>query len=195
MNAIALYTAMEAAWSQLSERLAAYRLVLPGSPSFICQPEACTAHCCHAFSVNLGEREAERFSRETGRQLVEFVELDDGKPVTLPLAQPYLLARREGQCRFLGDHLGCTVYAGRPNACRLYPHFVVFWDEAERRPLFAPRGDVGRSVTSVLEGDVAAPLPLLLGHSECPGFTGPPLGEAAWRALLRETYQLQFEPV
>lgn len=186
---------MEDAWAQLEGRLAAYRLVLPGSLSFICQPDVCTAHCCHAFSVNLGEREAERFSHETGRQLVEFVELDEGSPLTLPLAQPYLLARQGGHCQFLGEELGCTVYTGRPNACRLYPHFVVFWDERQHRPLFTPTAGGEAAVRTVLEGGVGAPLPLLLGHSECPGFTGPPLGETAWRELLRETYQLQFEPV
>jgi hypothetical protein len=41
-------------------------------------------------------------------------------------------------------------------------------------------------------GAEGEPLPLLLGHSECPGFTGPPIGEDAWREILRTTYQLQF---
>jgi len=192
MDSQAVYGAMQRAWAELSERLAAYRLVVPGSPSFICQPETCTAHCCHAFSVNLGEREAERMTRETGMHMVQFLELDDGVPVTLPMAQPYLLARSEGQCRFLGEELGCTVYSGRPNACRLYPHFVVFWDAVARRPLFASQPGFEQAIDSVLAGDESTPLPLLLGHSECPGFTGPPIEEDAWRALLRETFQLQF---
>lgn len=193
MGSNAVYRAMETAWSELEGRLAAYRLVVPGNPSFICQPEACTAHCCHAFSVNMGEAEAARMTRETGMQMVDFVELDDGVPVTLPMAQPYLLARSEGQCRFLGGDLGCTVYAGRPNACRLYPHFVVFWDPAARKPIFGARPGFADAVKAALAGDVPGPIPLLLGHSECPGFTGPPLQESTWKSLLLETYQLQFE--
>ena len=188
-----VYGAMEDAWKELEGRLAAYRLVVPGTPTFICQPEVCTAHCCHAFSVNMGEGEAARMTRETGMQMVEFVELDDGEPVTLPMAQPYLLARAEGQCRFLGEDLGCTVYPGRPNACRLYPHFVVFWDAEERRPLFAGKPEFAGAVEAVLAGNANSPLPLLLGHSECPGFTGPPLEESAWKSLLAETYHLQFD--
>ena len=186
---------MEGAWQRLEPRLAAYRLLVPGSPAFICQPEACTAHCCHAFSVNLGEREVDRMSRATGMQMVEFLELDEGEPITLPMAQPYLLARRDGRCRFLGEGLGCDVYAGRPNACRLYPHFVVFWDEAAQRPLFGGGEDLGASVERVVAGELGEPLPLLLGHSECPGFTGPPIAERDWRELLQHTYQLQFEAV
>ena len=189
----AVHEAMKAAWGELQERLAAYRLVVPGGPSFICQPDVCTAHCCHAFSVNMGEAEAARMTRETGMQMVEFVELDDGAPITLPMLQPYLLARDEGHCRFLGGDLGCTVYSGRPNACRLYPHFVVFWDAVERKPLFGGRPEFAGAIGAVLRGEIVAPLPLLLGHSECPGFTGPPIQESAWKALLLETYQLQFE--
>lgn len=183
---------MNEAWGELEERLAAYRLVLPGTPSFVCQPNVCTAHCCHAFSVNMGDAEAARMTRETGMQMVQFVELDDGEPVTLPMAQPYLLARQEGHCRFLGEDLGCTVYTGRPNACRLYPHFVVFWDAVARRPLFAGKPEFAAAVEATLAGEETSPLPLLLGHSECPGFTGPPLGEPEWRALFGETYHLQF---
>ncbi len=195
MGLESVYAAMGAAWQALEERLAAYQLVLPGSPAFICQPLVCTAHCCHAFSVNMGDAEAERMTRETGMQLVQFVELDDGEPITLPMAQPYLLARSEGQCRFLGAELGCSVYHGRPNACRLYPHFVVFWDADEKRPIYGHQPGSGEAVAAVLRGEAAAPLPLLLGHSECPGFTGPVLDGAAWRELLVETYHLQFAEV
>jgi Fe-S-cluster containining protein len=124
--------------------------------------------------------------------MVEFVELDDGVPITLPMAQPYLLARREGKCQFLGAELGCTAYSGRPNACRLYPHFVVFWDEAGRRPMFGEHEGLEGAVAEAVAGRQGEPLPLLLGHSECPGFTGPPIGEDAWREILRTTYQLQF---
>jgi Fe-S-cluster containining protein len=195
MNLEPVQQAMREAWLELEGRLAAYRLVLPGSPAFICQPQTCTAHCCHAFSVSLGEGESARMTRETGMQMVEFVELEEGQPITLPLAQPYLLAREGGHCRFLSGDLGCEAYPGRPNACRLYPHFVVFWDSEERKPLFGVHPDAEHAVERALQGEVPHPLPLLLGHTECPGFTGPPLPEAVWRALLAETYHMQIEAV
>jgi hypothetical protein len=34
--------------------------------------------------------------------------------------------------------------------------------------------------------------PLLLGHSECPGFTGEPIEEAEWWDLFEATYQMQY---
>lgn len=186
---------MVAAWEQVRERFGAYTLIVPGSPAFICRPEVCTAHCCHAFSVNLGEAEADRMTGATGMKRIEFLELDDGEPITLPLAQPFLLARSEGRCRFLGDTLGCTVYAGRPNACRLYPHFVVFVDP-ERGRVAAPSPPAGRtSIETALAGAVSNPVPLLLGHVECPGFTGEPLSESDWRGLLAATYHLQYQEV
>lgn len=183
---------MAAAWEQVRDRFGAYSLILPGSPAFICQPDACGAHCCHAFSVNLGEAEAARMARVTGMRRIDFLELDDSEPIVLPLAQPFLLARREGRCQFLGADLGCTVYAGRPNACRLYPHFVVFVDR-ERGRVRAPSPPDGRaSIESALAGIASNPVPLLLGHVECPGFTGAPLPESHWQALLSDTYQLQY---
>lgn len=182
-----------AAWDHVRERFGAYSLVLPGTPSFICQPNLCTAHCCNAFSVNLGEAEAARMTRETGMALVQFLELEDGDPITLPLAQPFLLAREGGHCRFLGPELGCTVYTGRPNACRLYPHFVVFVDDATGKVTTPPPGDARRALDALLAGQPLSPVPLLLGHAECPGFTGDPLPLASWRTLLEVTYQLQYE--
>lgn len=184
---------MVAAWDCIRERFGAYSLVLPGTPSFICQPNLCTAHCCHAFSVNMGEAEASRMARETGMALVQFLELEEGDPITLPLAQPFLLAREGGHCRFLGPELGCTIYAGRPNACRLYPHFVIFLDTATGKVTTPPLEDGRRAVDALLAGQSSSPVPLLLGHVECPGFIGDPLPEASWRTLLEATYQLQYE--
>lgn len=182
-----------AAWDRVRERFGAYSLVLPGTPSFVCQPDLCTAHCCHAFSVNMGESEAERMAQETGMARVQFLELEEDEPITLPLVQPYLLAREGGHCRFLGAELDCTVYPGRPNACRLYPHFVVFVDSATGKVTTPDPGDGRRAVDALLAGEPSSPVPLLLGHVECPGFTGDPLPEASWRALLGATYQLQYE--
>lgn len=188
-----LFDSMQAAWLHVAPRFEAYRLILPGSPRFICQPKECTAYCCHAYSVNLGDAEVERFRRFENLEAVDFLELDeDRQPITLPMAQPYLLARSDGHCKMLGSDLGCTTYHGRPNACRLYPHFVVFWDaEAERaRTVLSKRVDA--SFQATMKGNIYGPTPLLLGHTECPGFTGEPISEAEWWATFESTYQLQY---
>lgn len=182
---------MQRTWDAIKERYQAYQLVLPGSPRFVCQAELCDAHCCRAFSVNLGESEVARMEQESGLQTVQFLECEDGRPVVLPLAQPFLLARNDNRCRLLGDDLGCTQYHGRPNACRLYPHFVVFIDEASKRPVTADLGGIVRS----FEPPPAGPyVPLLLAHVECPGLTGAPLDQTEWDRLIRQTYQLQYCP-
>ncbi len=186
---------MRRAWSQVSPRFEAYGLILPGSPSFVCQPDICTAYCCHAYSVNLGDAEVARFRHFEHLEPVEFLELDDtGRPITLPMAEPYLLARQDNHCKMLGDDLRCSTYHGRPNACRLYPHFVVFWDSAANRALTAPGEEAAAAFDWARSGHVPPLLPMLLGHSECPGFTGPPLPEDDWASLFEATYQLQYEP-
>jgi Fe-S-cluster containining protein len=186
---------VSSAWEQVRERFGAYSLVMPGTPAFVCQPNVCGAHCCHAFSVSLGDSEADRMAKETGMARIQFLEIEEGEPIALPLAQPFLLARTGGHCRFLGQDLGCTVYAGRPNACRLYPHFVVYVDPATGKVTTPPPGDARRAVEALLAGETPSPVPLLLGHVECPGFTGAPLSEPAWQWLLQATCQLQYEKV
>ena len=112
---------MQAAWAAARPRFEAYDLVLPGSPRFVCQPTVCTAYCCHAYSVSLGDAEAERMRRFEGLERVDFLELDeDRQPIELPMVQPYLLVRQDNHCKMLGADLRCTTYNGRPNACRLY---------------------------------------------------------------------------
>ncbi|MCK9517708.1 MAG: YkgJ family cysteine cluster protein [Dehalococcoidia bacterium] len=187
---------VRAAWTRIEERWAAYDLHLPGSPSFICQAEACSAHCCKVYSVSLGERELERLSRFSGLEPVDLLETENGKPISLPLAQPYLLARDEGRCALLGDDLRCSQYHGRPEACRLYPHFVIFLNETTGRPVHGELREMSASMRMLLEGEQPEPyLPLLLRHIECPGFTGPPLPADAWHQLAEETFRLQYLPM
>lgn len=184
---------MADAWQAAAERFQAYRLVLPGTPSFVCQPETCTAHCCHAFSVSLGDRERARMAAVEGLAPAEFLELDeDGEPLALPMLQPYLLARTDGHCKMLRPDLRCGAYEGRPNACRLYPHFVVFWDPAENRALTA-RSPRVQAAIEALPAPSGGLVPLLLGHIECPGFTGPPVTEEEWLALASGVCRLQYE--
>ncbi len=192
----ALHARMEKAWGEVSARFSAYELVLPGSPAFVCQAEACQAQCCRAFSVNLGDAEVERLARENGTAPIEFLECEDGKPIALPLAQPYLLARAEGRCKQLGADLLCGAYAGRPNACRLYPYFVIFVDPGTARPVYAELEGMEPSFQAALGSDTVGPYEaLLLGHTDCPGFTGPAMSEREWRQLMEETYRLQFGAV
>lgn len=190
----AIHARMRSVWERVGSRFSAYQLVLPGTPGFVCDASACAAQCCRAFSVNLGEREAERFARMTGKAPADFLECEGGEPIALPLAQPYVLARSDGQCRQLSQGLGCMAYAGRPNACRLYPHFIVAIEPASGRPVHGDIAGIATSVRSVQNGAKAAPyVPLLLRHTDCPGSTGPAMTEADWWALFDETFRLQYE--
>lgn len=140
----------------------------------------------------LDDGELAHLARTTGRQVIELVELDEGSPIRLPLAQPYLLARANNHCAHLGDSLGCSVYAGRPGACRLYPHQVIVVDPETGRPLHTSPGDARVAGRTLIAGQSSVAIPLLLRHTACPGFTAPPLDESAWATLLTETIALQF---
>lgn len=184
---------MEAAWSSIRDRFAAYELVVPGVPAFRCQPSLCNAHCCRAFSVAMDEADAERMQSESGLVRPSFLETDDGELLTLPLAHPYLLQRREGACMFLdGEDLGCEQYTGRPNACRLYPHFLLWWDSSAARVVQPADVDGRAAIVAAAGGEAGALVPLLVRHVECPGFTEGPLSTAAWRDLLQSTFRLQY---
>ena len=180
---------LQAAWARVEARYGSYRLVLPGEPGFICQPHSCDAYCCRAFNVALDEGEVERMAATSGLSPSRFLESEDGEVLTLPLATPFVLGRNEGHCVFLSAELACEQYEGRPDACRSYPHQVVFVDPASGRAAQPPPGVGRRAVEAVVAGTVVeGALPLLLRHDQCPGFTGPPSTEEAWAGLFRETY-------
>ena len=185
---------LRAAWERVADRYAGYRLTLPGEPGFICQPHSCDASCCRNFNVALDGREVERLRGASGWPPARFLESEDGQPLALPLATPFVLARREGHCVFLDADLTCGQYAARPNACRSYPHQVIFVD-AEGGWAAQPSPEAGRrAVEAVIAGRTAdGPMPLLLRHGECPGFTGPPVSAREWARLLRATYALATE--
>lgn len=178
-------------WARVARHYPAYTLLLPGDPAFICQPEACSAHCCRTFSVPVGDADVRRMQTVTGLQPADFLESEDGKPIALPLAEPYLLARRDGRCRLLGEDLACTRYEGRPTACRVYPHQVLWVSRKSGRPVSPGPGPVEQAIAASLAGSGDA-VALLLRHLECPGFTGPPLDERRWAALLLETARRQL---
>ena len=180
------------AWHGLSRDFPAYALVMPGDPSFICQAEACDAHCCRAFSVPLGEGEVERMTKFSGFSPGRFLESEAGEPLALPMVQPYLLARNEGSCILLREDRGCGQYAGRPDACRMYPHQLVVVENG-RAAFAAGNAVVRRGLESMAADTGPAPVTvLLLRHRECPGFTGSPLTIAEWFRTLYETCDLQF---
>ncbi len=180
---------LQALWGLVRARFAAYELLLPGDPSFICQPHACDASCCRNFTVALGTREAEGLREASGWSAARSLESEDGEPIALPLVTPFVLGRRDGHCVFLGDDLACGQYEARPDACRSYPHQVLFVDGDKGRA-GQPSTQAGmQALDAVVAGRrVEGATPLLLRHTECPGFTGPLLAEGEWAALLRETY-------
>lgn len=184
------------AWTRIQPRFTAYELVMAGTPMFVCRASQCEAHCCRVFSVALGDREVERLASSTGRAPVTFLESEDGEPLRLPLLQPFLLSRTDGHCSLLADPELCGAYEGRPDACRLYPHFVIAIDQETGRPVHGDPDAIEVAVRSVLaEGALPSRLvPLLLRHLECPGFDGPALPEAAWRTLFADTFALQYRP-
>lgn len=179
----------EHAWAQARDRLGGFALIVPGDPAFLCQAELCSAHCCKAFSVALRGDEVTRLERLGRVNRQRFLECEGGEPIALPLADPFLLAREDGHCAMLGADLRCTVYDARPNACRLYPHQVVFVEPGTGRRVTNVSHSIYRKA---LAGGDEALVPLLLRHLECPGFTGPPMQESEWAALFVETYRLQY---
>lgn len=170
----------------------AYSLVLPGSNSFICRAETCNAWCCRSLSVPLGDGDVERLAAASGLAASRFLECEDGEPIALPLAEPYLLARAGGACALLDGALACSCYAGRPTACRLYPFQLLFADGTGRPGRPSPADLESLAALPGTVGNTGSAMPLLLRHSECPGFTGPPLSTAAWATVLRETALLQY---
>ncbi len=181
---------LEGAWANVRGRYGSYRLVLPGEPSFRCRPHDCDAYCCRAFNVALGGGEAARLRAATRAPASQFLECEDGEPIALPLAKPFVLGRREGRCVFLDADMTCDQYEARPDACRSYPHQVVFVEARGGRAV-QPSAEAGRrAVEAIIAGRTPeGPLPLLLRHDQCPGFEGPPSTVEAWAALLRETYR------
>ncbi len=184
----------KAAWASVAARHAGHRLALPGDAGFICQPRSCGAHCCRAFHVAVNGAEAARLAAAGAGPASRFLESEDGEPLALPLARPFVLARRGDGCVFLDADLACERYAARPAACRLYPHQVIFADRARGRTARLTAAAERRAIEDAIAGRAGLEAtPLLLRHGECPGFTGPPLSAEDWADLLRETHALSLE--
>ncbi len=190
-----LEEAMRAAWSVVADRFQAYDLVVPGATAFHCLMGDCTEHCCNRYTVNLSDHDVDRVVRASGRSPREFLECEDGEPISLPIAQPYILTRAGGTCVFLQSDLACGVYEGRPNACRLYPHFVLFVDPVSGRPTYGDVHAIAASFRDWLSGHPGPLVPVLMRHRACPGFEGARrLPENEWFTILRETARIQYAP-
>ena len=190
-----LATAMESAWTEMAGRFGAYELVVPGSTAFQCLMAACPKHCCNRYTVNLSDHDVARVVRYSGLSPRNFLECEDGEPIALPLAQPFVLGRAEGTCVFLGPDMACQQYSGRPNACRLYPHFALFVDGDTGSPTYGDTPSIARSLGAWLSGRKDVLVPILMRHLDCPGFVGEArLRESEWLLILRETARIQYAP-
>jgi Fe-S-cluster containining protein len=190
-----LEQAMRDAWAVIADRFQAYELVVPGTTAFDCLQGDCTEHCCNRYTVNLSERDVDRVARFSGRSPRDFLECEEGEPIFLPIAQPYVLTRAGGTCVFLQDDMGCGVYEGRPNACRLYPHFVLLVDPGTGRPTYGEVSAITASMAAWLSDSRHPLVPVLTRHRACPGFEGGRiLAEGEWLAILRETARIQYSP-
>lgn len=92
---------------------------------FACHPEvSCFTDCCRQLELALTPYDVLRLKRETGMTSSAFLEQYVIQEQETDEAFPrlYLTMVDDGRasCVFVSDQ-GCTVYGGRPGACRAYP--------------------------------------------------------------------------
>jgi hypothetical protein len=92
---------------------------------FGCHPGVpCFNVCCHDVNIVLTPVDVLRLSRRVGLSTTDFISQHTLAPITKELKLPVLLLKMQSgadkACPFLGA-AGCTVYADRPWACRMYP--------------------------------------------------------------------------
>jgi Fe-S-cluster containining protein len=84
----------------------------------------CFTDCCANVNIMLTPLDVLGLSRHTGMSTTDFLENHTLKPITKDLHLPVVMLRmeetEEKKCPFVGPE-GCTVYEGRPWACRMYP--------------------------------------------------------------------------
>ncbi|MEK6985953.1 MAG: YkgJ family cysteine cluster protein [Candidatus Thermoplasmatota archaeon] len=99
-----------------------------------CQAHGCSA-CCHDIEMLLTDADLARLRAVAGRDDFWFQAEDgylqlhtrDGSPAQGSNAAPGATPR---PCTFLSDAGSCTVWAARPEGCRLYP---AIWDADQVR--------------------------------------------------------------
>lgn len=93
---------------------------------FACHPGVpCFNQCCADVNIVLTPLDVLRLARHTGLHTRLFLEEYTANPITKDLHLPIVMLKMRAddpakRCQFLGD-AGCTVYADRPWACRMYP--------------------------------------------------------------------------
>ncbi|MBU0945946.1 MAG: YkgJ family cysteine cluster protein [Proteobacteria bacterium] len=93
--------------------------------SFSCHPGVdCFTDCCRQLELALTPYDILRLKQETGLHSATFLEryVIQEQDANEAFPRFYLTMVDDGQasCVFVSDK-GCTVYAGRPGACRTYP--------------------------------------------------------------------------
>jgi len=94
-----------------------------GSFAFRCRPGlACFNRCCREATLLLSPYDLLGLSRALGLTTGEFLRRYTRREAEARSRLPLVLVKpgRTGGCPFLGE-AGCTVYANRPAACRLFP--------------------------------------------------------------------------
>jgi uncharacterized protein len=94
--------------------------------SFRCHPGlSCFNKCCGDVNIVLTPYDVLRLRRNLGLSSTEFIQKHTVRPFTKDQQLPVVLLKLEDSkpnkpCSFVGEQ-GCTVYADRPWACRMYP--------------------------------------------------------------------------
>ena len=111
---------------ELPEALRNRRLLEAGSSfCFDCRPGVdCFTDCCSDVNIVLTPADVLGLARATGLHTAEFLRRHTLTPITKELHLPVVMLRMgpepEKRCPFVGAQ-GCSVYAARPWACRMYP--------------------------------------------------------------------------
>lgn len=92
---------------------------------FACHPDVpCFKACCRKLDLVLTPYDIFRLKKTLGLDAADFLDQHTEKiadrPGRWPLLKLKMSDNEERTCPFLGED-GCTVYADRPGACRIYP--------------------------------------------------------------------------
>ena len=100
------------------------RLSLEDSFVFRCDPSMqCFTHCCHDVTIVLTPYDVLRMKRALGMDSSDFLEKYTLSPFAKDQKIPAVILKMDSEtknCPFVNDQ-GCSIYANRPWACRMYP--------------------------------------------------------------------------
>ena len=117
---------MSASLEDLPDVLKRNRRLAGDEPfQFGCHPGVpCFNSCCADVNILLTPLDVLRLARRAGLTTTEFLDKHALMPITKDLHLPVVLLKMTDddarRCPFVGEQ-GCTVYADRPWACRMYP--------------------------------------------------------------------------